>query len=141
MQTFLPYADFAASARALDRKRLQNQRNECWTILATVRGVSTAWRHHPAVKQWGGYGAALRAYALAICAECDGRGIADTKGKRQQFEALDLGPIVLPPWLGDWDFQRSHRSNLLRKDPEHYGPLFPGVPDDMPYVWPTKEAA
>ena len=32
---------------------------------------------------------------------------------------------------------RAHQSSLLRKDPAHYGPLFPGVPDDLPYYWPT----
>lgn len=48
------------------------------------------------------------------------------------------GPTT-PPWLGDEAFHRSHQSNLLRKLPEHYGPLFPGVPDDLPYVWPQPK--
>jgi len=30
------------------------------------------------------------------------------------------------------------RPFLVRKDPEHYGPLFPGVPADLEYVWPTR---
>lgn len=38
-------------------------------------------------------------------------------------------------------FHRSHRSNLLRKDPDHYGPIFlpdePSLRDDVPYVWPV----
>lgn len=140
MQTFLPYADFAASARTLDTKRLKNQRNECWVILSAVRGAAKAWQHHPAVKQWVGYAAALRAYALAVCDECDGRSIADTKAKRAQFEALALGPVVLPPWLGVPEYHRSHQSNLIRKAPEHYGPLFLGVPATLPYVWPSKRA-
>ena len=33
MQTFLPYHDFAATARALDRQRLGNQRGEAKVIL------------------------------------------------------------------------------------------------------------
>jgi hypothetical protein len=33
---------------------------------------------------------------------------------------------------------RSHQSNLIRKDPAFYGPLFPGVPDDLDYVWPRS---
>lgn len=33
---------------------------------------------------------------------------------------------------------RSHRSSLLRKDPEHYRHRFePDLPDDLPYVWPA----
>jgi hypothetical protein len=34
---------------------------------------------------------------------------------------------------------QSHRSALVRKDPGHYRPLFPDVPDDLPYVWPASE--
>ena len=26
----------------------------------------------------------------------------------------------------------------MRKDPERYRPLFPDVPDDLPYVWPVR---
>jgi hypothetical protein len=47
----------------------------------------------------------------------------------------------LPPWLGDADLHRSHQSALVRKDPAHYRPFFPGVPDDMPYVWPASDRA
>ncbi len=43
---------------------------------------------------------------------------------------------ALPRWLGDPDFHLAHQSALVRKDPDFYGPLFPGVPDDLPYVWP-----
>jgi hypothetical protein len=44
-----------------------------------------------------------------------------------------------PPWLGNEDFHRSHRSNLLRKYPEHYRQFWPDEPDNLPYFWPTKE--
>ena len=44
----------------------------------------------------------------------------------------------MPPWLGDDAFHRSHQSNLVRKLPEHYGDLFPDVPDDLPYIWPVS---
>jgi hypothetical protein len=46
---------------------------------------------------------------------------------------------ALPEWLGDEDFHRSHRSSLLRKNPEFYGRRFTDVPDDLPYVWPARE--
>lgn len=55
---------------------------------------------------------------------------------RSQDELAAAG--ALPPWLGDEDFHRRHRSSLLRKDPEHYRPLFPDDPDDLPYVWPVR---
>jgi len=55
---------------------------------------------------------------------------------RGQEELTAAG--ALPPWLGDAALHRSHQSALLRKDPEFYGPRFPGVPDDLPYVWPVR---
>ncbi|MGX1122677.1 hypothetical protein RKD37_008040 [Streptomyces ambofaciens] len=56
---------------------------------------------------------------------------------RDQPELADAGE--LPPWLGDEAFHRSHRSALVRKDPAVYAGLFPGVPDDLPYVWPGSD--
>jgi len=50
MQTFLPYHDFAATARALDRQRLGNQRGEAKVILKTLMGRSNGWLSHPAVQ-------------------------------------------------------------------------------------------
>ena len=38
--------------------------------------------------------------------------------------------------------QLSHRSSLLRKDPEHYAPLFPpDTPRDLDYVWLVRSPA
>jgi hypothetical protein len=44
---------------------------------------------------------------------------------------------LLPPWLGRRAFHRSHRSALVRKDPEFYRARFPRVPADLEYVWPA----
>lgn len=149
MQTFLPYADFAASARALDPRRLGKQRVEC---LQVVRGLTVAdygWRHHPAVTMWRGHLEALGRYALTCCEVWTATGRADTcastlrvdlagagvEEMRTQDELAEAG--ALPTWLGDEDFHRSHRSALLRKDPTFYRPLFGDEPDDLPYVWPA----
>jgi hypothetical protein len=151
MQTFLPYPDFERSARVLDAKRLGKQRVEC---LQVVRGLTVpdyGWRHHPAVKMWRGHLEALGRYTLECCAVWTETGRADTCATtvaadlrtagvpvvRTQDELADAGD--LPWWLGDPDFHRSHQSALVRKDPDHYGPLFPGVPDDLAYVWPPAE--
>lgn len=56
---------------------------------------------------------------------------------RTQEELARAGE--LPPWLGSPEFHRSHRSALVRKEPDFYRPLFPEVPDDLPYVWPTSD--
>jgi hypothetical protein len=47
----------------------------------------------------------------------------------------------LPSWLGEPALHRSHQSALVRKLPEHYRPLFPEVPDDLPYVWPVRSSS
>ena len=45
----------------------------------------------------------------------------------------------MPRWLGRHELHESHQSNLIRKFPEHYGPLFNGVPNDLPYIWPLTD--
>ena len=149
MQTFLPYADFEASARALDAKRLGKQRVECLQVLRGLTVPTYGWRHHPAVKMWRGHLEALGRYALTCCEVWVEQGSGDTCAATLGTELAQAGvPDVrsqaalaragaLPPWLGDEAFHRAHQSSLLRKDPEFYGPRFPGVPDDLPYVWPT----
>jgi hypothetical protein len=138
VQTFLPYPDFAASARVLDRQRLGKQRVEAWQILNTLTGVRQSWRNHPAVLMWAGYEEALAAYGRAICAEWIARGYRDTMYDRFP----DPGPDpAVPEWLGDPAFHASHRSNLLRKAPDWYRQFGWSEPDDLPYMWPTQQPA
>jgi hypothetical protein len=148
VQTFLPYADFRRSAEALDRRRLGKQRVECLQVLRGLTVPTYGWRHHPAVKMWRGCEEALGRYTFTVCEVWTEGGGADTvaatvatelaalglREVRTQPELAEAG--ALPPWLGDEAFHRSHRSSLLRKDPDHYGRMFAGVPDDLPYVWP-----
>ena len=149
MQTFLPYADYEASARALDDRRLGKQRVEALQIVRGLTVPGYGWRHHPAVKMWRGHLEALGRYGLTIvevwvetgrgdtCAATLGADLAaaGVTQVRSQDELAAAGS--LPPWLGDEEFHRAHRSALVRKDPAHYRPLFPDVPDDLPYVWPA----
>src|SRR5579875_3068702 len=128
MQTFLPFADFVASAAVLDDPRLGKQRVEAYQILRTLDGVTSGWRHHPAVRMWRGYEAALVQYTLRICEEWERRGHADTVRDKLAVHARPLDGM--PPWLGDPDLHASHRSNLLRKDPQWYGKFGWDEPDD-----------
>jgi hypothetical protein len=148
VQTFLPYPDFRASAAVLDPKRLGKQRVEAIQVLRAITLPTYGWRHHPAAKMWRGYEEGLVRYGLDICAAWCASGRADTcaatlvadlgrDGVRPQAELAAAGE--LPPWLGDEAVHRSHRSALLRKDPDYYGPLFTDVPDDLPYVWPLSD--
>ena len=126
MQTFLPFADFEMSARSLDTKRLGKQRVECIQVVRGLVRPGYGWRHHRAVKMWRCHEEALGRYGLTCCDVWLERGLVDT--------CAAAG--ALPPWLGDEDFHRSHRSSLLRKDPDSYRDRFPDVPDDLDYVWP-----
>jgi len=152
MQTFLPYGNYRRSAKVLDRPRLGKQRIENMTILKTNLLLklnpmgSFPWYNHPATVMWYGYEISLYKYQLAICEEWLSRGYKDTcLGKtvdllRQYADAQ--GPALSndrPPWLGNEQFHLSHRSNLLRKNPEHYGPIFGDIPDGLPYYWPSNE--
>lgn len=142
MQTFLPYPSFTQSAEVLDYKRLGKQRVETkqiYNALTTGKG----WIHHPATKMWAGYELALLEYGLAVVDEWRHRGYKDSMFDWFAYERLTRyikgEEFDVPKWFGNEQFHLSHQSNLIRKDPEFYGPKFPGVPDDLPYYWPTKE--
>jgi hypothetical protein len=151
VQTFLPYPSFERSARVLDRRRLGRQRVEALQILNALTDPSYAWQHHPAVLQWRGYEEALVRYGLTMCEEWTGRGFDDTVAgtlrttardrlglQRIRTQATLADADRLPPWLGRRAYHRSHQSSLVRKDPDHYRPHFPKVPDDLDYVWPVR---
>jgi len=136
MQTFLPFADYAASAASLDQQRLGKQRVECLQILNALTRPGYGWQNHPAVKMWRDHMQELVDYGVAICDEWVGRGYRDTcRDKILAFRAGATTPRPLPGWITP-ELCRSHQSNLIRKKPEFYGPKFPGVSGDLEYVWP-----
>lgn len=137
MQTFLPYPNFAGSARVLDRQRLGKQRVEVLQLLNALTGKSAGWRNHPAAKMWAGHEDILAEYGIACCEEWKRRGYVDTCGDKISNIRIALPRVDLPHWLGDQAFHRSHQSNLLRKDFWHYREFKWDVPDNLPYVWPT----
>ncbi|MGP4026601.1 MSMEG_6728 family protein [Actinomadura sp. 3N407] len=154
MQTFLPYADFAATARVLDLRRLGKQRVEALQVLRGLTVPGYGWRHHPAVRMWTGYEEALVRYGLEICHRWCSLGHRDTCAaslvsgllnatgiQRPRSQESLAGAGELPPWLGDPGLHLSHRSALIRKDPEFYRPIFPDVPTDLPYFWPRSNRA
>ena len=140
MQTFLPYPDFQQSARCLDNKRLGKQRVECLQILKALNDPKYGWQNHPAVKMWRGHSYKLTQYGYAICDEWIGRGFNDTCREKIQSILANLpisyGAHLNPTWVGHESFHSSHRSNLLRKDPVHYGQFGWVESNDLPYVWP-----
>lgn len=155
MQTFLPYADFAQSAAVLDWKRLGKQRVETLQImkaLTTGGGLHGGWSKHPASRMWMGNLGYLMMYQDAICREwTEVLGFRDTCRDKThdllgtsaeglyQYMLLLAGSKVygeVPWFIGDEEFHLGHQSNLIRKAPEIYRPIFgDDVPDDLEYKW------
>ena len=150
MQTFTPYSSFEASARALDTKRLGKQRVEVIQIVRALTVPGYGWASHPAVLMWKGYEEALGRYGLTMCDVWLELGFGDTCAATIAEDLAKVGietirtydelqaAGALPDWLFTDEVQRSHRSSLVRKDPDHYRPLFPDVPDDIEYHWPVR---
>lgn len=153
MQTFTPFSDFEASLRVLDQKRLGKQRVEVIQIVRALTVPGYAWSSHPAVLMWKGYEEALGRYGLTACEAWVGLGFGDSCADTITTDLLAFGistirsyaqlaaADALPGWLFDEEVQRSHRSALVRKDPEHYRPVFGDIADDIPYVWPVRSPA
>lgn len=139
MQTFLVYPSFVESAQCLDNKRLAKQRVEVLTILRVLAGEVKAWQHHPAVLQWKGHEGHLVGYGMVCCNEWRKRGYKDSC-EDKIWELRQLFPDITsyPPWLGYPRFHDSHKSNLLRKNPEWYKQFNWNVPDNLPYYWPVR---
>lgn len=138
MQTFLPYSDFKLSALILDKKRCWKNCVESMQILATLCGESKGWQHHPIMRMWQGYEAALLEYTVAFLDESISRGIKVSPATCEKIYAFadKVSPeVIYPKWLGNNDFHLSHQSNLLRKNKEYYSIYFPNVPDNLPYLW------
>jgi hypothetical protein len=152
MQTFLPVADFAQSARLLDSPRLGKQRVETLQVLRALELPDYGWSSHPVVHMWRGRTPGLVAYGLAMVRVWRERGFADTTETligefapevvgvpQQELAAAGL----LPSWVGNEELHRSHRSNLIAKDPAFYrsrfAELFGPEPDDLPYLWPGPD--
>ena len=139
MQTFLPYQDFMKCAEVLDNKRLGKQRVEAYQILLCLE-TPNRWKNHPAVLMWKGYSAKLYTYLLSMCCEWVNRGFNDSilkKAERFAQTPYFLNPI--PDFLGNEKFHASHRSNLLRKNFNHYSQFGWKEDSNLPYYWPTKE--
>ncbi len=144
MQTFLPHSNFHESAKCLDMKRLGKQRVEVLQLLNSFHKPDyKGWKKHPAREMWRGYENALVYYGICICEEWISRGYKDTcLGKISAFfretESKDKSTVPMPPWLGNEQLHLSHKSNLIRKYPEHYKAYWPDIPDNIPYLWAVE---
>jgi hypothetical protein len=138
VQTFLPYPCFIQSAKCLDRQRLGKQRVEVLQIFNALQGGS-GWSNHPAVKQWQDHEWWLALYGIRVCNEWIRRGYKDScRPKMVDRLFVSFAGRRRPWWLGHDPYHKSHQSNLLRKDPNHYGRFGWDTGPDLPYIWPSK---
>lgn len=91
---------------------------------------------------WRGHERALCDYALALVQEMERRGrwkpeVVERWRTYYQAERLKYPDTGLPTWVGNPEFHAAHRSNLLRKLPEHYAQFGWTEPDNLEYVWPV----
>ena len=139
MMTFLPFADFRASAEALDTKRLQNQRTEARFVIEHLekRGFD-GMGAYGAVRMWTGYRDAVAAYYNACLDAYEGRGF---KNGPTMGRAVVPSKVEMPPWLGDARFHAAQRAQLLLKAPEYYGSKgWDATPPELgpDYVYPKR---
>jgi len=124
MQVFLPYTDFKKSLESLDDKRLAKQRVETYQLIAGLEGrptktgkpYSLSRINHPISQMFRDNIPALKHYLNLSIEVWEARGKNNTMKKEEINEE-----IKMPIWFGDDSFHKSHRQNLLRKDPVHYG--------------------
>lgn len=134
MQTFLPYSRFFQSAQCLDKKRLGKQRLEARQIINTLEGRSKGWKNHPAVLMWGGYEEALKLYFNIISKVWVLNGYKHTMG----WYTISVRDLLKPVWLGNEKLHASHRSNLLRKNPDWYSQFNWTEDTTTSYFWPVQ---
>lgn len=144
MQTFLPYSSFAETAKVLDNKRLGKQRVEAYQILNCLRNPN-GWKNHPAVKMWKGHEYWLCCYGIVICGEwSETRGFKDSLFFKFLAAQNDYSVSQdYPNWLVNYNTTeeakicKTHRANLVKKDPNYYIPKFGNIPWE-PYYWPVR---
>lgn len=153
MQTFLPFRDFYKISKCLDYRRLGKQRVEALQIIRILEleedspfefemlkaAKRIPWLNHPAVRMWRGYLPTLKSYHNHMITEWVHRGYKNTM-KYKSIKASDIIENRIYPtwWYHNDEVFRSHRSNLLRKNREHYAQYFESdLPDNLPYVWPV----
>ena len=138
MQTFLPYSDYVASAKCLDRQRLGMQRVETLQILTTI-AYGSRWENHPAVAMWRGHELSLCAYGEIICKEWLRRGYKDTcYDKITAMRFVFPQRYGVPSFVGKRSFHTSHRAALLAKNYAHYSQFGWSENPKINYVWPSK---
>lgn len=135
--TLMPSIGFHKSLVLIDDARLSKQRQD---VLRILRGIMGEEPWHISHAGWEGYEYTLGVFGMSACSVWQNqRGHRDSIAF-QLHEILEGVPhdLVQPPWIGDLNFHRSHRSYLVRRMPEFYAEKFPNNPEGMPLLWPQN---
>jgi hypothetical protein len=133
--TLLPSIGFYKSLKTMDDARVNKQRQDVLTILRALMGDGP---HHISQDGWTGFEFALGVFGMTACSVWQNqRGHRDNLSF-QIHEILEGVPheLDMPPWVGDLNLHRSHRSYLVRKNSDYYAAQFPNNPENMPIFWP-----
>lgn len=101
-------------------------------------GTEPIQPNNPVLRMWQGYERALGVYCLSMVADLARRGYYMTSTSTE-LSIRKFDDFELPPWWGDTDVLRSHRSNLARRWPKLYGKKWSGTPARMPYIFPLPD--
>lgn len=140
MLTFLPMIGFFKSLRELDDARLGKQRQDALNILKALltagkpRGATAT----PNIQMWSGFEYTLAVFGMSACSVWQVERRNRDKLAFEIHALVDSVPkdLLEPPWLGDLNFHRSHRSYLINKDADFYAVKWPNTPERMPLLWP-----
>jgi len=144
MITFVPFADVVLCAKALDYRRLGNQRCEAYQIWLALTGrgkflpdgtegpPSKGWINHPATQMWKGHTCFLAVYCNAMIDEWVSQGYRNFMSKLPHCS----NPRP-PPWWGWPPIHLSHQAALNRKKPDYYH-FEETEYMKWGYTWPTK---
>lgn len=132
VNTFVPFADIEACAKALDYRRLGKQRVEAYQLWRALRGLTKGWVNHPATLMWKGHTCFLAMYCNGMIDEWIARGY------RNNMQKLPHCKNPSPPWWWGWNpMHMSHQASLARKKPGYYD-FEVGDYANWGYVWPSK---
>lgn len=107
MNVFIPYPSPIDVAKCLDKMRLRPQINEGNIILNTLKGYSTAWEKHPAVKMYANDIQWLEYYVTCLTCYLNGDENAVYYSK--------LADTIRPEWMTE-ELCDQHKRRLYTKD-------------------------
>jgi hypothetical protein len=102
-----------------------------WKTVAPFDPNLILWTKHPSCKMWAGHVEWLKFYFMCALGEYCSRGFENN------IYALeyDIKEKPRPYWLGLEEVHQSHRSYLVRSNPEHYSKIWPNEKETLLF-WP-----